>query len=127
MKTESIFQGVATALITPLTEKGVDNYILYAVGNSSYSLGKRYMSPWEIRKQAIRSRIFGNYGFQSKRETGRLIRELEQIMPDVVHLHNLHSHNVHLGMLFSWLKKKKIKITCLCILIRKMYLQVSMR
>jgi len=101
---------ICVAIGELLTEAGVDNYILYAVGNSSHSSGKRYMSPWEIKMQAVKARIFGNYGFQSQKATKRLIRELEQIAPDIVHLHNLHSHNVHLEMLFSWLKKKKIKI-----------------
>ena len=28
----------------------------------------------------------------------------------IVHLHNLHGHNVHLGILFSYLKEKHLKI-----------------
>ncbi len=100
---------ICVAVSGLLTEAGVENYILYASGSSSYPAGKRYMSAPEIKWQALKSRIFGNYGFQSKAATKRLIKELEQISPDVVHLHNLHGHNVHLGMLFSYLKQNNIK------------------
>ena len=39
-----------------------------------------------------------------------MISILDSIQPDVVHLHNLHGHNVHLGVLFSYLKKNNIKV-----------------
>lgn len=39
-----------------------------------------------------------------------MLRELDEIAPDIVHLHNLHGHNVHLGMLLTYLKEKKVKV-----------------
>lgn len=93
-----------------LSEKGIENYILYTTNKSDYSLGFKYMNLFEVKFQAIKSRILGNYGFNSKRATKRLLGKLDEISPDIVHLHNLHSHNVHLGDLFEYLKKKKIKI-----------------
>lgn len=101
---------ICVAVSELLTKRGAENYILYALGASDYPLGKRYMLPLEVKVQALKSRIFGDYGFQSQCATKRLIRELDSIGPDIVHLHNLHGHNVHLGMLFSYLKEKKIKI-----------------
>ena len=68
------------------------------------------MSKLETKWQALKARVFGNFGFQSQAATKRLIAELERIGPDVIHLHNLHGHNAHLGMLFTWLKEKHIKI-----------------
>lgn len=100
---------ICAAVSKLLTEKAVENYIFYAAGSSDHPLGRKYMSPREIKVQALKARVFGNYGFQSKAATGRLIRELEKISPDIVHLHNLHSHNAHLGRLFAYLKEKKIK------------------
>ena len=58
----------------------------------------------------MKSHLFGYYGFQSKSATTRLINELKRIQPDIVHLHNLHGHNVHLGELFAYLKANNIKI-----------------
>lgn len=101
---------ICVAVSELLSSQGVENYILYAQGKSQYSLGIKYMSTLEIKWQALKSRIFGNYGFQSKAATRRLIKHLEEISPDIVHLHNLHGHNVHLGDLLTYLKEKSIKI-----------------
>ncbi len=101
---------ICIAVSELLTKQGTENYILYNLGKSSYPLGIRYMSKPEIKFQALKSRVLGNYGFQSQSATKRLLAELERISPDVIHLHNLHSHNVHLDVLFSYLKKRKIKL-----------------
>lgn len=101
---------ICVAVSELLTAKDIENHILYAVGSSDYPLGKKYMSALELKWQAFKAKLFGNYGFQAKAATKRLIRELEQISPNIVHLHNIHSHNVHLGLLFGYLKEKKIKI-----------------
>ena len=93
-----------------LTEQNVENYIYYALGNNDYPLARKYMSDVEIKIEALKSRVFGNYGFQAKTATKRLISELDKIKPDIIHLHNLHSHNIHLGILFPYLKEKGIKI-----------------
>jgi hypothetical protein len=95
---------ICVAVSRLLTQMDVENYVLYASGKSEYPLGIRYMTDKEVKWQALRSRILGNYGFNSRRATKRLLRELDRIQPDIVHLHNLHGHNVHLGMHCSYLK-----------------------
>lgn len=101
---------ICVAVSRLLTQMDVENYVLYASGKSEYPLGIRYMTDKEVKWQALRSRILGNYGFNSRRATKRLLRELDRIQPDIVHLHNLHGHNVHLGMLCSYLKERGIKV-----------------
>ena len=101
---------ICVAVSELLTKQGIENYILYTSGKSSYPLGIRYMSYVETKWQALRSKTIGNYGFQSAKATKRLLVELDRIAPDIIHLHNLHSHNVHLGILFSYIKERKIKI-----------------
>lgn len=101
---------ICIAVSELLSSKGIENYILYASDNSNYHLGTKYMSDSNVKLQALKSRVFGNYGFNSRFATLRLLKELDTISPDIVHLHNLHGHNVHLETLFSYLKEKKIKI-----------------
>lgn len=93
-----------------LTENGIDNVIFYAQGNSDYPLGKKYMGVGELKQQAFKAKVCGTYGFQAKRATQRLIKALDRFSPDVVQLHNLHGHNIHLELLFSYLKERKIKV-----------------
>lgn len=92
-----------------LCEQGIENYILYCSGSSDYPLGIKCSGPLP-KLQALRSRILGNYGFNSRRTTRMLIRELERIGPDVVHLHNLHGHNCDLEMLMEYFREKKTKL-----------------
>ncbi len=96
---------ICLAVSKLLNENGIENYILYSSGNSDYQYGIKYAKDKSIRLQALKSRIFGNYGFNSQGETKKLILELKKIKPDIVHLHNLHSHNVNLKMLFEYFKQ----------------------
>jgi glycosyltransferase involved in cell wall biosynthesis len=101
---------ICVAVSDLLSQASVENHILYTAGHSNHPAGIKYMPALEAKLQALKSRVFGNYGFQSKQATKRLVAELERIAPDIVHLHNLHGHNVHLGILFSYLKEKHLKI-----------------
>lgn len=93
-----------------LDEKKIENYIFYTQGESNFKNGIKYSGKRYAKIQAIKSRVLGNYGFNSKAATKKLIKEIERINPDIVHLHNLHSHNCDLSMLFKNFKKKKIKL-----------------
>lgn len=101
---------ICVAVSELLTKQEIENFILYTSGKSSYPLGIRYMSHVETKWQALKSKTIGNYGFQSIRATSRLLAEMDRIAPDIVQLHNLHSHNIHLGQLFSYFKERKIKV-----------------
>ena len=100
---------ICTAISEELTRENIENYILYNWGEE-YSLGIKCATKKEIKFQALKSRIFGNYGFNSKKITKNIINHLEEIKPDIVHLHNIHGHDCNLQILVDYLKKKKIKI-----------------
>ena len=93
-----------------LSREGIENYVLYTLDSSKHPRAIKYSTDLYAKGQALRSRILGNNGFNSKRATARLISLLEQIAPDGVHIHNIHSHDCDVGTLFEYLKKKKIKI-----------------
>ena len=92
-----------------LCNQNIENYILYCSGNSDYPYGIKCTERFP-KLQALRSRILGNYGFNSRRTTKRLIEELEKVSPDIVHLHNLHGHNCNLEMLMDYFRSKRIKL-----------------
>lgn len=58
----------------------------------------------------IRTRLFDGHGFYNENETRRLIRWIEQIHPDIIHLHNIHNHYVHVGRLFEYIKDHNIPV-----------------
>jgi len=92
-----------------LCSEEIENYILYCSRNSDYPYGIKCAEKFP-KLQALRSRVLGNYGFNSRRTTKKLIAELEKISPDIVHLHNLHGHNCDLEMLMDYFRRKKTKL-----------------
>lgn len=92
-----------------MNSQGIENYILYSLKNTNYSNAIK-CSEFMPKIQSLFSRVIGNYGFNSKRTTRNLIKQLELIKPDVVHLHNLHSHNCNLSTLLKYLRDRKIPI-----------------
>lgn len=93
-----------------LAERGIENYILYSYRSNGYAKGIACSDDKYIKVQALKSRALGNYGFNSKKETQRMIAELERINPYVVHLHNIHGHDCDIERLLTYFKKKKTKL-----------------
>ena len=58
---------------------------------------------------AFLSRLIGLMGYFSYFSTRRLIKEIEKFKPDVVHIHETHSHFLNHLPLIEYLKKKNIK------------------
>lgn len=91
-------------------KSNIENYILYSSGTSDYALGISYSNDKYIKLQALKSRILGNYGFNSNLASKRLISYLDKIKPDIVHLHNIHGHDFNLETVFKYFKEKDIKL-----------------
>lgn len=49
-------------------------------------------------------------GCYSHLSTRRLIKKLDEIRPDIIHLHNIHGWYINLPMLFDYIKKNKIRV-----------------
>lgn len=101
---------IAIEISKMLNKENIENYIFYAMGKSDYKNAVKYANTFIIKVNAFLAKIFGNYGFNSRLMTRRLINNLKRVKPDVVHLHNIHGHNVNLEMLFKYLKKIDVKI-----------------
>ena len=93
-----------------LEEKNIENYILYSSKSNGYKYGIKCSDDKYIKFQALKSRVFGNYGFNSGKTTKKMISNLKRINPDIVHLHNIHGHDCDLEMLFKYFKASKTKI-----------------
>lgn len=93
-----------------LTANGIENRILYSCKTDGHPLGIACSDVRYAKIQALKSRIFGNYGFNSKKATEKMIGELDRIQPDIVHLHNIHGHDCDLAALFSYFKENNTKL-----------------
>ena len=108
---------ICVGISEQLNGQGIENYILYSSKTDGYAQGIAVSSERYVKIQALKSRLLGNYGFNSVAATKRMIRELDRIQPDLVHLHNIHGHDCHLELLFSYFKKNNTNdcITCLSV------------
>lgn len=93
-----------------LTERCVENYILYSSRTNGHAVGVSCSNDRDIKIQSLKAKVLGNYGLNSKKATQRMIDKLDQINPDIVHLHNIHGHDCSLELLFSYFKDKKTKV-----------------
>lgn len=58
----------------------------------------------DVHLHGVKSRLFDNHGLASKGATFRLIQHLEELQPDIVHLHNIHGYYLNYKVLFEWLR-----------------------
>ena len=59
---------------------------------------------------ALVTRIFDRHGFGSIRATKKLLKQIDYIKPDIIHLHNLHGYYINIETLFNYLASSKIPI-----------------
>lgn len=88
----------------------IDNYVLYTSGVCNNDHCIKYSTRLQTKFNALLAKVFGNYGFNSYSSTYRLIRLLNKIKPDIIHLHNIHSHDFNLSIFFKYLKKTNVRV-----------------
>lgn len=73
--------------------------------NRGYVIGNTF----DHKLHALMSRIHGKQAYFSHMPTKNLLRWMEKVRPDIVHLHNLHSNYINLNMLLDYLAKNDIR------------------
>lgn len=92
-----------------LNSKEIINYQVHPEGFSqknSYIIGNKI----DYKLHAILSRITGLQGYFSTLPTKRLLMFFDEINPDVVHLHNVHSNFINLNLILNYCTIKNIKL-----------------
>ncbi len=93
-------------------KNGIESYVSYSTTNKSpdeiengYVIGDTFGK----KIHALLSRIGGKQAYFSSFATKKLIKHIENVKPDIVHLHNLHSNYVNLNRLLDYLGEREIK------------------
>lgn len=58
----------------------------------------------------VKTRFLDLHGFGSKNATLELLNLINEIKPDVIHLHNIHGYFLNIEILFTYLKKIKVAV-----------------
>ena len=89
----------------------VDGKVYYGrKKDSSNAISIRFTKDLGNITHAIGTYLFDDHGFHNAMETKRMLKDLDEFNPDIVHLHNLHGYYVHVGVLFDYLKRKNKKV-----------------
>lgn len=67
-------------------------------------------SKLDILLHGLQTRLFDRHGLGSRRATLRLVKLINKIKPDIIHLHNLHGYYINIEILFSFLASNNIPV-----------------
>lgn len=102
---------IAVEIANLLKQKGHEAFIAYGQGTSDFPNSFRIGTPRENKIHGLwNTRVLGEEGTGTKRGTRLLLNWLEEIQPDIVQIHNLHSNCLNYEMFFSYLKEKQIPV-----------------
>lgn len=111
----SFYNGSTGALMrrlhSELTEQGVDSYIFWGRRGETLSRHEQCMaSRVGYLTHGLGVRLSDRMGFYSRKDTAKLLEQLDRIDPDVVHLHNVHGYYLNIELLFAWLASHRCRV-----------------
>lgn len=95
-----IAEGIGQAAMA----QGWESYIAYGrYANPSKSHLLKIGGTFSQYRHGFQSMMFDRHGLGSTNATWKLIREIEYVNPDIIHLHNVHGYYLNYPILFQYL------------------------
>lgn len=95
-------------------QNGWESYVAYSGGRDGMLPSKSNLVPiggrLSVAWHGIMTRLFDRHGLESKRSTKAFIRKIEEIKPDVIHIHNIHGYFLNYKLLFEYLAQSPIPV-----------------
>ena len=95
-------------------DNGWESYIAYSYGRDGMKPCKSQPVPvgdkWDVALHGITTRLFDAHGLASQAATRKLIKRIEEIKPDVIHIHNIHGYFLNYQVLFNYLAETDIPV-----------------
>lgn len=99
---------IAVEISNKCAEVGIQNYIAYGVKHTNYEKSFKIGSNISYYFHNFLSRFFCNEGGYSYFATKRFLKWVDEINPDIIHLHNIHGHYINIKMVFKYITMKNI-------------------
>ncbi|HPW53282.1 MAG TPA: glycosyltransferase [Erysipelotrichaceae bacterium] len=97
---------IVTDIYDSVLEAGGRCRIAYGrYDTSSYFNALKITDNFDVYLHALMTRITDRHGLFSHQATKRLIADIKQFDPDIIHLHNIHGYYVNYRLLFEFLKE----------------------
>ena len=98
--TGKIAEGIGLAAMA----RGWESAIAYGrYMNPSQSLLIKVGSQMDVYAHYAKNRFLDGEGLGSKRATRQLVKQIQELAPDIIHLHNIHDHWLNYPILFEYL------------------------
>lgn len=94
-----------------MLKQGIDSYVAWGRGRKAENDHEYYMDDdFGVKVHGIYTRITDKHGFASKSATIKLLNWIDNIHPDIIHLHCIHGYYINMELLFNYIKKDNIKV-----------------
>ena len=111
------YNGGSTGRITfdlkkVMEANGIESYVAFGFGYNPKDDEKENVYRIESDRALFISKLWtkatGHHGFNNKGETRKLLAWIDEIKPDIIHMHNIHNHYVNVRMLLEYISTKNI-------------------
>lgn len=102
---------IAENLGKTIMEHSWESYIAYGTNmlfcsSHLYHIGNR----GGIYRHVLQTRLFDRHGLGSQKATKDLIKYIEALKPDIIHLHNIHGYYLNYPILFKYLSQGNVPV-----------------
>lgn len=93
---------------------GWESYVAYSKGRDGIRTCASHTIPvgnkWDTWMHGLKTRLLDRHGLASVSATYDFIKQLKEISPDIVHIHNIHGYFLNYPILFEYLSKSGIPV-----------------
>lgn len=102
---------IAEEIGQKIIEQEGESYVAYGrYANPSHSKSIRIGNKWDNYIHVLQTRLFDRHGFGSKKATLKLVEQIKNIQPDIIHLHNIHGYYLNYPILFEYISSFHIPV-----------------
>lgn len=102
---------IMMSIYDALTEQGFDSYVVWGRGRDSKNANEIVIKDeLGTKLHGVYTRLTDRTGFASNRATQKLLTRLDEIQPDIIHLHNIHGYYLNIEMLFGYIRQHRTKV-----------------
>lgn len=103
---------IAEQIASLARSRGWEAYMVHGARyvNVSEMIARQVVTPLGEKLHAVKSMLFDAHGLGSTLATRRVIEEIENLSPDIIHLHNIHGYYINYKVLFEYLRSVDIPV-----------------
>lgn len=95
-------------------QNGWESHIAYSRGRDGEMTCSSHTLPvgnkWSVAWHGAMTRLLDRHGLASTGATKQFIRQIEQLRPDIIHIHNIHGYFLNYKILFDYLSHSGIPV-----------------